>query len=127
MQNVFTIDGKAYNVDVYSVKRKFSVLDSDKSSRSMSGDMKRSIIGTYYNYSVQIDTNRLNRAEYDSLYEILSKPQESHMVTLPYGQTTISQKMYVTEGEDSLIIDNSGNIWEGLTVEFVAMSAKKKA
>lgn len=124
--DVFKIDGKTYNVEILSIKRKFSVLDSDKSSRSIAGDMTRSIIGTYYNYTVQIDTDRLSRAEYDTLYEILSAPQESHTVVLPYGQTTITQKMYVTGGEDTLLIDDAGNVWSGMSIDFVAISAKRK-
>lgn len=124
--DVFKIDGKTYNVEVLSIKRKFSVLDSDKSSRSIAGDMRRSIIGTYYNYTIQINADSLNREEYDELYEILSAPKERHTVVLPYGQTTISQKMYVTGGEDNLIIDDAGNVWSGMSIDFVAMSARRK-
>lgn len=124
--DVFKIDGKTYNVEIASLTRKFSVLDSDKSSRSVAGDMRRSIIGTYYNYTMQINADSLSRAEYDELYEILSAPQESHTVVLPYGQTTISQKMYVTGGDDSLNVDDAGNVWSGMSIDFVAMSAKRK-
>lgn len=124
--DVFKIDGKTYNVEIASLTRKFSVLDSDKSSRSVAGDMRRSIIGTYYNYTMQVNADSLSRAEYDELYEILSAPQESHTVVLPYGQTTISQKMYVTGGDDSLNVDDAGNVWSGMSIDFVAMSAKRK-
>ena len=87
---VFTIDGSSYDVEIVSLKRKFSVLDGDKAGRAADGSMMRNIIGTYYNYSMQINTERLSRSEYDSLYEILSAPADSHTVVLPYGRYTIT-------------------------------------
>ena len=123
---IFTIDGRSYDVEIVSLKRKFSVLDGDKAGRAADGSMMRNIIGTYYNYSMQINTERLSRSEYDSLYEILSAPADSHTVVLPYGRETLSQQMYVTGGEDDLRIDNAGNIWDNLSIEFVAMTPKRK-
>ena len=123
---VFTIDGNSYDVEIVSLKRKFSVLDGDKAGRAADGSMMRNIIGTYYNYSMQINTDRLSRSDYDSLYEILSAPVDSHTVVLPYGRTTLTQKMYVTGGEDDLKIDDNGNIWDNLSIEFVAMTPNRK-
>lgn len=123
---VFKIDGSSYDVEIVSLKRKFSVLDGDKAGRAADGSMMRNIIGTYYNYSMQINTERLSRSDYDSLYEILSAPVDSHTVVLPYGRITLTQKMYVTGGEDDLRIDNNGNIWDNLSIEFVAMTPKRK-
>lgn len=124
--SVFTIDGNAYDVEIISLKRKFSVLDGDKAGRASDGSMMRNIIGTYYNYSMQLNTDRLSRSQYDELYEILSAPQDSHTVVLPYGRGTITQQMYVTGGEDELKTDDKGNIWDGLSIEFVAMTPKRK-
>ena len=124
--SVFTIDGNAYDVEIISLKRKFSVLDGDKAGRASDGSMMRNIIGTYYNYSMQLNTDRLSRSQYDELYEILSAPQDSHTVVLPYGRGTITQQMYVTGGEDELKTDDKGNIWDGLSIEFVAMTPKSK-
>ena len=53
---VFKIDGNSYDVEIGSIKRKFSVLDGDKAGRAADGSMMRNIIGTYYNYSMQINT-----------------------------------------------------------------------
>lgn len=123
---VFTIDGNSYDVEIVSLKRKFSVTDGNKAGRAADGSMMRNIIGTYYNYSMQINTERLSRSDYDSLYEILSAPVDSHTVVLPYGRTTLTQKMYVTGGEDDLRIDDNGNIWDNLSIEFVAMKPNRK-
>ena len=123
---VFKIDGNSYDVEIVSIKRKFSVLDGDKAGRAADGSMMRNIIGTYYNYSMQINTERLSRSDYDSREELLSAPADSHTVGLPSGRTTLTQKMYVTGGEDDLRIDNNGNIWDNLSIEFVAMTPNRK-
>ena len=127
---IFSIDGKEYNVTVPSggIQRSFSVLDTDKSGRSQSGDMIRDIIGTYYNYSIEINTKMLNYDEYDQLYEIISSPTEYHILTVPYGQTTLTFKAYVTSGSDSFDVKGKdGKIrWKGLKLNFIAMSPQRR-
>ena len=127
---IFSIDGKEYNVTVPSggIQRSFSVLDTDKSGRSQSGDMIRDIIGTYYNYSIEINTKMLNYDEYDQLYEIISSPTEYHILTVPYGQTTLTFKAYVTNGSDSFDVKGKdGKIrWKGLKLNFIAMSPQRR-
>ena len=127
---IFSIDGKEYNVSVPAggIQRSFSVLDTDKSGRSQSGDMIRDIIGTYYNYSIEINTKMLNYDEYDQLYEIISSPTEYHILTVPYGQTTLTFKAYVTSGSDSFDVKGKdGKIrWKGLKLNFIAMSPQRR-
>ena len=73
---VFTVDGVEYrNIHVLSIKRSFAVLDGDNVGRTMDGAMRRDIIGTYYNYSLEIDPEGSSPDEYDSLYEVLSSPE----------------------------------------------------
>ena len=60
--SVFTVDGVEYqNIHVLSVKRSFAVLDGDNVGRTLDGAMQRDIIGTYYNYSLEIDPARAVR------------------------------------------------------------------
>ena len=75
MNSVLSLDGKAYpNLHVVSLKRSFSVLDGDNAGRVMTGAMTRDIIGTYYNYSLEIDSVTSNPEEYDEFYETISAP-----------------------------------------------------
>ena len=129
MQNVVSIDGKYYNITVpeKGIKRSFSVLDTDESGRSTSGDMIRDIIGTYYNYTIMFETKKLNRDEYDELYEVLSAPVDYHVITVPYGQTVLTFNAYVTKGDDTLQhIDGIGNDWSGLSIDFIATSPQRR-
>ena len=126
-QNVFSIDGVYYNVIVpeNGIERNFQVLDDDTAGRVLSGVFIRSIIGTYYNYTIQLDTSRMDKAEYDAMYEVLSAPVDYHVLTVPYGQGTLTFDAYITSGKDTLRLIKDGNWWEGLSLQFVAMAPER--
>ena len=126
-QNVFSIDGVYYNVIVpeNGIERNFQVLDDDTAGRVLSGVFIRSIIGTYYNYTIQLDTSRMDKAEYDAMYEVLSAPVDYHVLTVPYGQGTLTFDAYITSGKDTLRLMKDGNWWEGLSLQFVAMAPER--
>lgn len=125
---VFTVDGVAYSkLHVVSLKRSFAVLDGENAGRTMDGAMQRDVIGTYYNYALEIDPHESDAAEYDSFYETISAPQDSHDVSFPYGSSSISFKAYVSNGEDELFdIINGKNRWDNLTVNFIAMDPQRR-
>lgn len=128
-KRAFTVDNVAYDVFIPEdgIKRQGRVLDGDNVGRTKAGDMIRDIIGTYYNYEIQVDAKALSQEEYDRLYEVLSAPVDSHMLTVPYGQTTLSFKAYVSNVDDTLKkIDDDGNHWEGLSFSFTAMSPQRR-
>ena len=127
MQNVFSIDGRYYNVLIpeKGIKRSFSVTDSDKAGRVLTGRMQRDIIGTFYNYTVQLDTNMLSESEYDELYEVLSAPVDYHQITVPYGQNALTFDAYVTSGDDTLNMARSSKRWSGLSINFIAMEPQR--
>lgn len=127
MTSVLSLDGKAYpNLHVVSLKRSFSVLDGDNAGRVMTGAMMRDIIGTYYNYSMEIDPVSSDLAEYDEFYEAISAPVDSHVLTVPYAQTTVTFDAYVANGEDELVSKNDDRSnWQNLSVNFVAMKPKR--
>lgn len=123
-----TLDGRTYpNIHVVSLKRSFSVLDGENAGRVMTGTMERDIIGTYYNYSCEFDADDADLAEYDDFYERLSAPVDSHDLTFPYGQSILSFRAYVSNGEDELLamFENS-NKWGALSINFVAMDPARR-
>lgn len=126
-QQIFKIDGRAYDVRIMSLKRSFEVLDGENTGRTISdGTMYRDVIGTYYNYELEIDTSKLSRSEYDELWQIVSSPDDSHRVTLPYGQGSYTQQMYISSGDDKLdLIENGISHWSGMKLKFVAMKAAR--
>lgn len=122
-----TMDGVEYpNIHVVSLKRSFQILDGENAGRVMTGEMDRDIIGTYYNYSCEIDASGADRQEYDDFYEAISAPKDSHEITVPYGQKSISFQAYVTNGEDNLITMYAENEWGGLSFNFIAMAPQRR-
>lgn len=123
----FSIDGKEYGgVHVVSLKRSFSVLDGENAGRTMDGAMQRDIIGTYYNYSMEIDPSGSSPEEYDALYETLSAPVDSHNIVVPYGQGTLEFKAYVSNGEDEMFQAVEANQWNNLSINFIAMKPQRR-
>ena len=128
MTSILSLDGKEYpHLHVVSLKRSFAVLDGDNAGRVMTGAMTRDIIGTYYNYSMEIDPVSSDLSEYDELYEAISAPVDSHVLTVPYAQGPVTFDAYVANGEDELASKyGSRNEWQNLTINFIAMKPKRK-
>lgn len=124
----FTVDGVAYDVTVPmdGLKRSFEVLDGKNAGRLLSGRMVRDIIGTYYNYELQIETQDTGKEAYDALYQALSAPVDAHTVTFPYGQETLTFRAYVSSGSDTLRqVYRDKNYWHGLSVKFIAEAPQR--
>lgn len=127
MNTVFSIDGVEYpTILVTSLKRKFSVLDGSNAGRVKTGAMVRDVIGTYYNYTLGLDTSEASTEDYDALYEVLSAPADYHTLTVPYAQTTITFKAYVTSGEDDLLRMRPNNKWSGMSINFIAIEPRRR-
>lgn len=121
----FLLDGRAYNVSVTSLVRKFSVLDRGSSGRTQDGVMYRDVIGTYYNYEMTVRRKGSDAAALDQLWEAVSRPDVSHVCTFPYGQQTLTQRMYVTSGEQAVRLLTPGkSYWNELKLSFVAMEPR---
>ena len=125
---VFTVDGVEYpNVNVISLERTFAVMDGENAGRTMDGAMQRDIIGTYYNYNMELTSDYSDLTEYDKLYEVLSAPVNSHTIVVPYGQGTLTFAAYVANGNDNLIHKRPNfNKWDNLSINFVAMKPQRR-
>ena len=121
------LDGVTYStLHVTKLTRNFSVLDGENTGRVMSGNMVRDVIGTFYNYSVEIDPDAASRADYDAFYWAISAPVESHTLEVPFAQTTLVFQAYVTQGKDELtLMEDNANRWENLSFNFIAMSPQR--
>ena len=79
-----TIDGETYNIGVYiGVKQTADFLDK-YATRTENGDLKRELIGVYFNYSdikfePQTDDNY---DEYENLWKKLTEPEEFHDIVI---------------------------------------------
>lgn len=124
---MITIDNNSYDVGIIKITRR-ATQDIDKLGTTMDLRKHYDIKGTYYDYEVELATYKMQVADYDSLYEILTTPQESHTVTLPYGQSTLTFEARVSVASDSLIKSFTAfKKWSSLKVTFEALTPQKEA
>lgn len=117
---LFSIDGTSFNIPLVDVKREASVLDK-YATRTENGDLKREIIGVYYNYTLTFPDLNLDREEYAKLWDKVTEPKEFHDFVVPGSNGNYSFKGYITVNGDSLKrIHNNKYYWGGLSIKFIA-------
>lgn len=126
---MITMDGRAYRLRVKlgTIRRSFRIEESERSGMVKSGEQFRDIIGTYYDYSMDVEPDPAAPEDYDIFFEAISAPVEAHTVTLPYGQGTITYQAMVSTGEDKQRDRVAGvNRWNALTVHFTAKKPQRR-
>ena len=115
-----SIDGDYYDIPLVKMKRTADVLDK-YAKRVESGDLKREVIGTYYNY--QLDIGEVEDAElYDRLFDKLAEPVEFHDFELPAKGGVTAFRGYVSSVSDEVkAIRAHGDIeYTSLTCKFIS-------
>lgn len=124
---MITIDNNTYSVGIIKITRK-ATQKIENLGTTLDLRKHYDIKGTYYDYEVELATSRLNVTDYDNLYEVLTAPQESHTVTLPYGQSTLTFEARVSVANDSIVQSfTSLKKWGTLKVTFEALTPQKEA
>lgn len=124
-----TMDGVPYRLRVKlgTLRRSFRIEESERSGMVKSGEEFRDIIGTYYDYAMDVEPDPAAPEDYDAFYEAISAPVEAHAITLPYGQETITYQAMVSAGEDKQRDKVAGvTRWTGLTVTFKAKKPQRR-
>lgn len=121
-----TIDGYDFAIPVISIKRKGDFLDK-YAERTEDGVLHRELIGVYYNYEIKFGYGE-DLYSYAGLWEVLTQPVEFHTVIVPYSDTqTYTFVAYFANVSDELriILNDTDNHWQNLTVNFIAMSPSR--
>ena len=126
IRQVVTIDGQSFDVGVAWIKRQARIEDGPNAGNSNRGAWIRHVYGTYYDYILAFDTSAgLSRADYDTLYSILTAPVAFHTLVVPYGQSTLSFAAGITGAEDNVILMDDGTVWGNLSITFRAKSPQR--
>lgn len=115
-----TIDGEYYDVPLTKMKRTADVLDK-YAKRVESGDLKREVLGVYYNY--QLEFGDIEDEElYDRLFEHLTRPEEYHDFELPARGGVTSFRGYISSVSDEVkTIRRYGEVYyTSLTAKFTS-------
>ena len=127
-EHLLKIDGQEYDVMLIKISRNASILDK-YANRTIDGDLKREIIGTYYNYSLEFAYND-NPAKYKLLWERLTAPEEFHDIEIVDTTDTYSFKGYIANVKDDITYANpeDGNKrkFYGLSCEIIAKSPSRR-
>ena len=130
MANICKINGVSFdvNVAIRDFEENFNVLDGENAGRVLSGRMIRDIIGAYIGHVVTFFSAK-DQAEFDRLWDYLiaHSVDDSVMVELADGQSTINYEAYYTSGKRKLRkVEGGVNYWDEIQVSFVAMDAQVK-
>ena len=128
IRQVVTIDGTSFDVGVEYIKRQARIEDGPNAGNSKRGDWIRDVYGTFYDYILSFDTSAgLTRADYDTLYSVITAPVEFHTLVVPYGQSTLTFYAGITGAEDNVILMDDGTVWGNLSITFRAKAPQRLA
>ena len=118
------IDNVEYKVPIVELQRKGDILDLT-ANRTEDGVLHREVIGTYYNYTLNIGI--VNDPDlYNTLWEVLTAPVASHWVELPHDHVRFEG--YFGSCKDNIqMITDDGIRAKGLSFNLVATRPARNA
>ena len=109
------IDGMYFDIPLISLKRNAEFLDQ-YAKRTRDGDLKRSLIGVYYNYTLSI-------GDIDKLTE----PVEYHDFEVPDIRGTYTFRGYISSvSDESKKIEEDISYFGNLACKFIAKKPARK-
>lgn len=122
MNDILTIDGITYPVNIVQLTQTSEFADGAATGRMESYDLKRDLIGIFYNYELtlgDIQDPSVATLLWNKLHELVP----FHTFTLPHNNTLITMTAYVTGCSRALKLRKDGiNYWGGYTVKFIGKS-----
>lgn len=125
-----TVDSVSYNVRLPypGMQRSFELVSGRNAGTMVNQRIERDIVGTRYSYSLQIEPDPAHRADYDSLFQVLSAPVAYHEITVPYGQTTMTFNAAVSGGSDNYQgMIGTEKVWKGMTIQFTPIEPQRRS
>lgn len=127
IEHLISIDGEKFEVMLVKVSRKADILDK-YARRTVSGDLQREIIGTYYNYSLEFAYND-NPRKYRLLWNKLTEPKEFHDMAIVDTIDIITFKGYISNVSDEVIyanpLDGDERIFKSLKCDLIAKTPSR--
>ena len=119
------IDGISYDVPLVSIKRTAEFLDK-YAERTEDGDLKRELIGVYFNYQMSFGTIEDDDL-YEKLWDKLTEPVEFHDFSLPTVKGVYSFRGYVSGVSDEIEkIFSDTSMMKGLQCKFTAKAPARR-
>lgn len=120
------INGEKFNIGIVKIERKTRI-EKEKKGTTLDGKTHFEVIGTYFDYIITINTKAINISEYDRLFEVLTRPVETQIVTVPYNQNEITFNADISVGNSSLIGNfNNFKRWGELKITCQSVEPQKE-
>lgn len=115
------MDGVTYHLCLpfRGLQRSFSLLEGQNKGVALSQRRIRDLKGTGYTYTLAVEPDPRYPTDYDDFYTAITAPVDSHEITLPFGQGTITYDAQVASGSDIYGGIKAGiGQWQGLRITF---------
>lgn len=119
------IDGIYFDIPMLSLKRNTEFLDR-YAKRTTDGDLKRNLIGVYYNYTLSIgDIDDLDL--YKQLWDKLTEPVEYHDFKVPDVRGTYEFRGYISSvSDEAKKVEEDVSYFGNLACKFIAKRPARK-
>lgn len=120
---IVRIDGEDFGVGLVKIERSVDVLDK-MAKRTIDGDLKREILGVYFNYKLTFGTF-WDMGQYSKLFNKLTEKKEFHVIQIPTNQGFDIYRGYIAKVRDTIEYVNGGKRRiTGLTCNFISKTPK---
>lgn len=119
MNDILTIDGTTYNVNILNLSEKSQFADK-YAERTEDWNLRREMAGIFFNYDLELGQIQ-HQATMQALWAKLHEITEYHDITLPHDNGLQTFRAYVTGCERPLKKRANGiNTWGGFKISFIA-------
>lgn len=126
VQNLFSVDGKFYDVSVDALKINGEKISSDDTGRLKNLEMYIKYDGIFVNYELTLSKNGNNNKEFFELFHYLTfdKPKPKHTVTMPYGNKLYTFEAYCPNTSVDILRFLGANKFDRygqITIQFISI------
>lgn len=115
---IIKIDGTNFDLNITSLQEEDTFVDK-YAERTESYDLERELVGLFINYRVKLG-NIQDEIQAQKFINKIREVVPYHEVELPFDNTTLKFKAYITGITRNLLNTVGGNKWGGYEVRFIA-------
>jgi len=122
---IIKIDGISFDLNILSLQEEDTFVDK-YAERTESYDLERELIGLFINYRAKLG-NIQDEVQAQRFINKIREVVPFHEVEMPFDNTTLKFKAYITGITRNLLNTVGGNRWGGYEVRFIAKAPQFKA
>lgn len=116
---IIKIDGESFDLNIKKLTEEDTFVDK-YAERTEAYDLERELVGLFINYRVTIG-NIQNKTQRQNFMNRIRKVVPFHTVEMPFNNSTITFKCYITGVTMDLLHQGiNENVWGGFEVRFIA-------